>query len=148
MGVEIIKKSQTEATLEMEKTYEREHKLQMQASSTKDIRENLRHRRNHRTHYQNNQRKYRIQALGHLEQGCLQIPPRSREDSPRDLRTTFEWNTSSVPFQSHGTRIREAKKWPDQGHKSLRVDTITGSPWARSWQTPLHKVTRGLSTQS
>ena len=36
-------------------------------------------------------------------------PPRSLEDPPHDLRTTGEWNTISVPFQSHGTSIREAE---------------------------------------
>jgi hypothetical protein len=30
-------------------------------------------------------------------------PPRSLEDSPRDLRTTGEWKTTSVTFQSCGT---------------------------------------------
>jgi hypothetical protein len=33
----------------------------------------------------------------------VRIPARSLEDSPRDLRTTDEWNTTSVPFQSCGT---------------------------------------------
>jgi hypothetical protein len=36
-----------------------------------------------------------------------QTPPRSQEDTPLDLRTTSEWNTSSVPFQSHRTSIGE-----------------------------------------
>jgi hypothetical protein len=28
------------------------------------------------------------------------------------------------------------KTRPDQGHKSLPVDTSTGSPWAKNWQAP------------
>jgi hypothetical protein len=32
-----------------------------------------------------------------------QTPPRSPEDSPWDLRTSGEWNTTSVPIQSLGT---------------------------------------------
>jgi hypothetical protein len=61
--------------------------------------------------------------------------PQSLEDSPCDLRTTGEWNTTSVPIQSRGTwdSIREAENLPDQGHKSLPVGISTGSPWARSW---------------
>ena len=46
----------------------------------------------------------------------LRTPPRSPEDSPRDLRTYGEWNTTSVPIQSHRTwdSIREAENpaWP------------------------------------
>ena len=40
----------------------------------------------------------------------LWTPPKSLENSPHDHRTTSEWKTTSVPFQSHGTRdsIREA----------------------------------------
>ena len=30
-------------------------------------------------------------------------PPRSTEHSPQDLRTSGEWNTTSVPIQSRGT---------------------------------------------
>ena len=33
-----------------------------------------------------------------------QAPPRSPEESPWDLRTSGEWNTTSVPIQLRGTR--------------------------------------------
>ena len=41
-------------------------------------------------------------ASGHLglRVGRPSHPPRSLEDSAHDLRTTNEWNTTSVPFQS------------------------------------------------
>jgi hypothetical protein len=52
-------------------------------------------------------RMIRIIKDHHLDQvtwtWSLQMPPRSLEDSPCDLRTAGEWNTTSVPFQSHGT---------------------------------------------
>jgi hypothetical protein len=38
--------------------------------------------------------------LGHRVGGHTQGP---LEDSPHDLRTTCEWNTTSVPIQSHRT---------------------------------------------
>ena len=71
-------------------------------------------------------------APGHL--GCgvgghLQDP---LEDSPHDLRTTGEWNTTSVPIQSGPeTALGKQKTRPDQGHKSLPVGASTGSPGCR-----------------
>jgi hypothetical protein len=50
--------------------------------------------------------------------GCRvdRLPPRSLEDSPHDLRTTSDWNTTPVPIQSCRTwdSIREAENpaWP------------------------------------
>jgi hypothetical protein len=63
-------------------------------------------------------------------------PPRSLEDSPRNLRTTGEWNTSSVPFQSGRTIIRETENpaWPgSQDPSGLCQHQVT---WARSRRTP------------
>jgi hypothetical protein len=42
-------------------------------------------------------------ALGHLGLGVGGQPQGPLEDSPGDLRTTGEWNTTSVPIQTHGT---------------------------------------------
>jgi hypothetical protein len=39
-------------------------------------------------------------ALDHLGRGVDGHPPMSLEDSPHNLRTTSEWNTTSVPIQS------------------------------------------------
>ena len=63
-------------------------------------------------------------------------PLRSLEDSSHDLRTTGEWNTSSVPFQSCRTSIREAENpaWP-----GLQVPTGRHQHWVtweRSRRTP------------
>ena len=63
--------------------------------------------------------------------------PRSLEDSPCDLRTTGEWNTTSVPFQSCGTwdSIREAENpaWPgSQVPSSWCQHLVT---WAQSQLT-------------
>ena len=41
-----------------------------------------------------------VPAPGHLGCGVGGHPHGPLEDSPRDLRTTGEWNTTSVPFQS------------------------------------------------
>jgi hypothetical protein len=53
-----------------------------------------------------------ISAPGHLGRRVAGHPQGPLEDSPCDLRTTREWNTTSVPIQSHRTRdsIREAGK--------------------------------------
>ena len=71
-------------------------------------------------------------------------PPRSLEDSPCYLRTTSEWNTTSVPFQSRWTRdsIREAENpaWPgSQVPSSRRQHLVTLG--VESADTP--KVPRG-----
>jgi hypothetical protein len=65
-------------------------------------------------------------------------PPRSLEDSPCDLRTTSEWNTISVPFQSCGTwdSIRKAENpaWPgSQVPSDQRQHQVT---WARNRRSP------------
>ena len=55
-------------------------------------------------------------APGHLGHRVGGHPQDPLEDSPRDLRTTGECNTTSVPIQSQGTwdSIREAENptWP------------------------------------
>ena len=40
---------------------------------------------------------------GHLGRRVGKHPQGPLEDSPRDLRTTSEWNSTSVPIQSLGT---------------------------------------------
>jgi hypothetical protein len=65
-------------------------------------------------------------------------PPRSQEDSPLDLRTTSEWNTTSVPLQSRGSwnSIREAENpaWPGSQVPSGQLQHWV--TWVRSWRTP------------
>jgi hypothetical protein len=69
---------------------------------------------------------------GHL-QGTTQ-------DSPRDPKTSGEWNTASAPIQSHTgpetALTREADNWPDQGHKSLPGHSSSGVPCAWCFWTP------------
>jgi hypothetical protein len=67
-----------------------------------------------------------------------QTPPRSLEDSPHDLRTSGEWNTTSAPIQSHRTwdSIREAENpaWSgSQVPSGRRQHWVT---WAQSERTP------------
>jgi hypothetical protein len=42
-------------------------------------------------------------APGHLGHGVSGHPQGPLEDSPRHLKTTDQWNTTSVPIQSRGT---------------------------------------------
>ena len=42
-------------------------------------------------------------APGHLGPGVGGHPQGPLEDSPRHLKTTDQWNTTSVPIQSRGT---------------------------------------------
>jgi hypothetical protein len=67
-----------------------------------------------------------------------QKSPSSLEDSPWDLRTSGEWNTTSVPIQSHGPwhSIRETENRPDQGHTFLQDSTSTRSPCVLSQKIP------------
>jgi hypothetical protein len=48
-------------------------------------------------------KKSKRPAPGHLGRRVGVHPQGSLEGSPQDLRTNGEWNTTSVPFQSHGT---------------------------------------------
>ena len=63
MEVETMKKTQTETTLEDRNPRKeiRNHRYQHQQQNTRNGRENLRCRRFHREHGQNNQRKYKMQ---------------------------------------------------------------------------------------
>jgi hypothetical protein len=79
-----------------------------------------------------------VPALGHL--GCRVggHPQSSLEDFPRNLKTTGEWNTTSVSIQSCGTwdSIRKAGNpaWPgSQVPSGRRQHWVT---WAQSRQTP------------
>jgi hypothetical protein len=44
-----------------------------------------------------------VPAPGHLGHGVCGHPQGPLEDSPHNLRTTGEWNITSVPIQSRGT---------------------------------------------
>ena len=63
-------------------------------------------------------------------------PLRSLEDSSHDLRTTGEWNTSSVSFQSCRTSIREAENPAWTGSQVLSDQRQHQITWARSQRTP------------
>jgi hypothetical protein len=78
-----------------------------------------------------------VPAAGHLGRGVGGHPQGPLEDSPHNLRTTGEWNTTSVPIQSRWTwdSIREAEKpaWPgSQIPSSRRQHQVT---WVQSQQT-------------
>jgi hypothetical protein len=83
-------------------------------------------------------------APGHLGQRVGRHPQGPLEDSPRNLRTTGEWNTTSVPIQARGTwdSIREAGNpaWPGSKVPSGRCQHLV--TWAQSQQTT-PKVSRG-----
>jgi hypothetical protein len=84
-------------------------------------------------------------SQGHLERGVSRNPQGPLEDSPHNLRTTSEWNTTSVPIQSHRTwdSIREAEKpaWPGSQIPSGRRQQHQVTLVAESANTP--KVPRG-----
>jgi hypothetical protein len=67
-------------------------------------------------------------APGHLS---LWTPPRSTEHSPWDLRTSGEWNTTSVPIQTHGTW--DSINW---GRRKPGLTRVTSPFWAA--QAPGH----------
>jgi hypothetical protein len=76
-------------------------------------------------------------ALGHLGHRVGGHPQGPLENSPHDLRTTGEWNTTSVPIQSRRTwdSIRETEKpaWPgSQIPSGWHQHRVT---WARSRRT-------------
>jgi hypothetical protein len=76
-------------------------------------------------------------------QSRRQTPLRYIEDSPHNLRTTGEWNTTSVPFQLRRTwdSIREAEipAWPGSQLPSggLNQHQVT---WAQSQRTAPRSV--------
>jgi hypothetical protein len=77
-------------------------------------------------------------APGHLGRWVSRHPQGTLEDSPCDLRTTSEWNTTSVPIQSCRTWecIRKAGNlaWPgSQVPSSKHQHWVT---WAQSRRTP------------
>jgi hypothetical protein len=61
MEVETIKKTQKETTLEIETLGKKSVIIDTSISNRRDGKENLRCRRFHREHQQNNQRKYKMQ---------------------------------------------------------------------------------------
>jgi hypothetical protein len=76
-------------------------------------------------------------APGHLGQG---VAPHQGplDDSPQDLRTTGEWNTTSVPIQSRGTWNSSRKAgnpaWSGSQDPSGRQQHWV--TWAQNRQTP------------
>jgi hypothetical protein len=78
-----------------------------------------------------------VPAPGNLGRRVVKHPQGRLEDSPRDLRTTSEWNTTSVPIQYRGIwdSIREARNpaWPgSQVHFGQCQHWVT---WAQSLLT-------------